>query len=119
MAWIKLDDGFETNPKIIRAGNEGAGIYVRILAHCGRHMTDGKVVSEVAVSIAGTKAKIDRLVDIGLLEMLLDGRYHVRDYLDFNPSAAEAEVEREAKRRAGRAGGRASAASRSKGEAHG
>jgi hypothetical protein len=119
VSWVKLDDGFETNPKIVRAGNESAGIFCRILAHCGRHLTDGKIVSEVAVSIAGSKAKVDKLVEIGLLEVLHDGRYHVRDFLEFNPSADEVEGKREAKQRAGRAGGRASADGRNGRQAHG
>lgn len=119
MTWVRLDDGFETHPKVVRAGNEGAGIYCRILAHCGRHLTDGKIVSEVAVAIAGTRAKVDRLVDVGLLDNLHDGRYLVRDFLDYNPSADEVEGQREAKRKAGQAGGRAAAASRSRGPARG
>ena len=118
MPWVKLDDSFETNPKIVRAGNESAGIYCRILAHCGRHLTDGKVSKEAAISLAGSKAKVDRLVDVGLLQVLHDGRYHVPDFLEYNPSADEVEGQREAKRRAGRNGGRASANSRSKGQAY-
>lgn len=117
MAWVKLDDGFETNPKILRAGNEGAGIFARILAHCGRHLTDGKIVPEVAIAIAGNKAKVDRLVTVGLLEELHDGRYHVRDFLDYNPGADVVEAQREAKRMAGRAGGLASANTRSRRQA--
>lgn len=118
MAWVKLDDGFETHPKIVRAGNEGAGIFCRILAHCARHLTDGKIVPEAAVAIAGSKAKLERLVEIGLLDSLHDGRYFVRDYLDYNPSADDVEAQRAAKQRAGRAGGRASANGRSRREAN-
>lgn len=117
MVWVKLDDGFETNPKVIMAGNEAAGIFCRILAHCGRHLTDGKVAREVAVSIAGSKAKVDHMVAIGLLDELHDGRLHVPDYLEYNPSSADVEAERERKQKAGRLGGRASAASRSRRQA--
>ena len=41
MTWVKLDDGFYDNPKIVAVGFDGAGLYAMCLAYCGRHMTDG------------------------------------------------------------------------------
>lgn len=96
MAWTKLDDGFWSNPKIVAAGNEAAGAYVRCLSYCGQHGTDGKVPIDVARFIARPKV-LDQLLEVSLLEQNGSG-YVIPDYLEFNPSAEKVAEERAAAR---------------------
>lgn len=94
MSWAKLDDGFWMHPKIVRVGNEAAGIFARCLAYCGAYLTDGKIPAPVVVTIAGSEERVDQLVADQMLDRLPSGDFHVRDYLDYNPSAAEVEQQR-------------------------
>ena len=96
MSWAKLDDGFWMHPKVVMAGNEAAGIFCRCLSYCGKYLTDGRVPAEVALSIAGSKKTLDRVVAVGLLQHLPHtGDYAVRDYADYNPLRDEVEARRE------------------------
>jgi hypothetical protein len=108
MSWAKLDDGFWMHPKVVRAGNEGAGIFCRCLSYCGAYLTDGLIPEPVALSIAGSKTKLEAVIDAGLLERVstLEGAgVWIRDYADFNPLRAEVDAKREQRREAGRRGG--------------
>lgn len=104
MSWAKLDDGFWMHPKIVRAGNESAGIFCRCLSYCGAYLTDGLIPEPVAMSIAGSKKALDHAIAAGLLERLDSGSVVVRDYADYNPLRGQIEAERaERKDRASRA----------------
>lgn len=109
MTWTKLDDRYWMHPKIVGAGNEAVGIFSRLLSYCGCYETDGKIPLEVALSVAGSKARLDKLIVAGLLDELHDGRLLVHDYLDYNLGADELDAKREQAREAGRRGGLAKA----------
>ena len=100
MSWIFLDDKFHSNPKVVAAKLDGAGLYARALAYCGDHLTDGYVPKEWAEEVAPKRLR-QRLADVGLWTEN-GGRYHIPDYLDFNPSRMEVEEKRrkEAERKA-------------------
>src|SRR4051794_18318229 len=83
------------HPKVVRTGNEAAGIFARCLSYCGAYLTDGKIPAPVAVTIAGSEERVDQLVADHVLDRLPSGDLHVRDYLDYNPSAEEVERQRE------------------------
>jgi hypothetical protein len=114
MPWVKIDDRFEQNPKVLAAGNGAVGLYVRSLAHCAGHLTDG-AISHAWAKSAGTSAEIKKLVDVGMWVKTKDG-YSVPDFLEFNRSKKDYEELREERRKAGRAGGLRSGESR-RGEA--
>lgn len=109
MTWVKIDDGFWMHPKVARAGNESAGIFCRCLAYCGAYLTDGLVPEQVAVLIAGSKAKLEAVIEAGLLERThpQSGSVYVRDYSDYNPLRSEVEAEKEARAERGRKGAEA------------
>lgn len=109
MTWTKIDDQFWMHPKIVSAGNEGAGIFVRCLSYCGAYLTDGKVPPAVALSIAGTPRKLEAVIALGLLQRLPSGDIYVRDYSHYNPLRDEVEARREQRAAAGRRGGLAKA----------
>ncbi len=91
MGWAKIDDQFYDHPKVQAAGNAGAGLYVKSLAYCCRHLTDG--------AIPAPWAQKEAAGDVGLVQVLLDtglwsrpdetGPYLIPDFLDFNPSKEE------------------------------
>jgi hypothetical protein len=92
--WAKLDDGFTWNGKVVEAGNEAAGVYVRALAHCAAQLTDGFVAQKIARSISeGRKQPIAALVEAELW-VEVDGGYQIPDFLDYNPSREQKLEER-------------------------
>jgi hypothetical protein len=111
VTWTRLDDGFWSNPKIVAAGNEAAGVYARALAYCGNHLTEGHVPDQVMQFIAGKRKPINQLVDVGLVERNGTG-YLIPDFLEFNPTKDEALAMKEKRAEAGRRGGIASGRTR-------
>ena len=106
MPWVKLDDSFWANPKVVAVGNEAAGAYCRMLSYCGQQLTDGLVADHAVKFI--TRAPVTRkLADHGFVERASEGLL-IPDYLDFNPSRQKAEEVRKARAEAGKRGGRAS-----------
>lgn len=116
MSWVRIDDKIAFHKKIVKAGNEAVGAWLRMASWCAHHLTDGNVPADVALMIAsGREEVVARLVAVGLLDMHGED-YAVHDYTDYNPTAEEVRTEREAasdrKANAGKAGGIASGVSR-------
>jgi hypothetical protein len=85
MPFAALEDDFHSNPKVIAAGNEGAGLYARALSYCGAYLTDGKVPKKWAAQAAGSRRTLPRkLVDVGLWRDEGD-HFVIPDYLTYNP----------------------------------
>lgn len=100
MSWVKLDDQFPQNPKIIRAGGDAAWLYVCGLCYCAAQLTDGVIPAELVPRLSDRKQPLrlaGRLVEVGLWRKVEDG-YSVNDFLDFNPPRARVLAEREAAR---------------------
>jgi hypothetical protein len=110
MSWVKLDDRFLLNPKIMQAGLEARALYVAALCYCAGELTDGFIARNVAYKVAaladveGTDAAIARLVDLTLWEVVAGG-WRIHDYLDYNPSRDKAIAIKEARAEAGARGG--------------
>ncbi|MDT0451853.1 mucin-2 [Streptomyces hesseae] len=102
--WARLDDGFHSHPKIIRAGNAAAGLLVRVISYAGQHLTDG-VVPGAVVREYGTAVQVRKLSAVGLLHAAGHdctrcpqpdaGDYLVHDFLDSNPSRSRVNADRE------------------------
>lgn len=95
MSWTKLDDGFCMHPKTLMAGNEIAGIFARCLSYCGKYQTDGRVPEQIALMVAGSKAKLEQTVAAGFLDRLPSGDLFIRDYAHYNPLRDEVEAKRQ------------------------
>lgn len=116
MAWIKLDDQWMDNPKIVEAGRDGRDMWLASITYCAKHLTDGyfhkNLLPMLAVMAGVDVAKCQQfartLLDVGLWEAREDS-YYVHDYLDYNPSKEQTESNRNARAEAGRAGGIAKA----------
>jgi len=96
VSWVKLDDALFSHPKVLRAGNEATGAWVRMLTYCAAYLTDGVIDADTALSLAGRPKVIDRLVTARLLDR--DGdTLRVHDYLAHNPSRVQVLADRAAK----------------------
>lgn len=105
MAWVKLDDRFWSNPKVVTAGNDAAGAYARLLSYCAAHLTDGHVPAGICGFICADVGTLTSLLENGLIRQDRTGDYVVPDFLQFNPSRADVEAQRKARAEAGRIGG--------------
>lgn len=94
MTWFKLDDAFHSHPKVLEAGNEAVGLYVRCGSYCAQHLTDGFVPSGV-VFLYGTADLATVLVN-AMLWVPVTGGWRMHDYLTYNPSKEQVQAEREA-----------------------
>jgi len=86
VAWIKIENEIVMHPKILAAGNEACGAWVRLIAWCNTKLTDGRVPASVALEIAGSKRVLKRLVDARLLSRFAKD-YEVHDYGDYQTRA--------------------------------
>lgn len=116
MAWIKLDDQWMDNPKIVEVGRDGRDMWLASITYCAKHLTDGyfhKNLLPILAVMAGVDVAKCQQIAKSLLNVCLwelDGEmYCVHDYLDFNPSKEQTEANRNARAEAGRAGGIAKA----------
>jgi hypothetical protein len=92
-----IDDQMTFNKKIIRAGNEAVGAWVRMIALSNLHLTDGFIDDAQAQIIASPKL-LERMASVGLLERETDG-YRVHDFHDFSPRAEDVIAKRDAERK--------------------
>src|SRR5262245_27557558 len=84
MPWFRLDDSFHSHPKVLAAGNEAIGLYVRCGTYAAQHSTDGFIPEDVAL-LYGSAALADTLVRAKLWRRARGG-WRMPDYLDYNPS---------------------------------
>jgi hypothetical protein len=104
--WFRLDDSFHSHPKVIAAGNEAIGLYVRSGTYAAEHLTDGFVGEDIAVLYGARNAATRRSPRTGKPETLADalvrtrlwhrarGGWTIHDYLDYNPSREDVIRER-------------------------
>lgn len=91
MAFL-LDDDWDNDPRVSRAGTAAFGLYSRCGMWAARHLTDGFVSSELAAAY-GTREWAAKLVDAGLWETV-EGGYQMPDYLRRNPSSEKVRARR-------------------------
>ena len=92
MSWFKLDDQGHDHPKVLRAGNEAYGAWCRAGQWSSKHLTEGVIPREVALTIAPLKVW-SRLLSVGLLEEHPDG-WVIHDFLTYNPTSEHVRSER-------------------------
>ena len=108
MPWFRLDDSFHSHPKVIAAGNEAIGLYVRCGTYAAEHLTDGFIPEEIAVLYGASDTGSRRNPGTGKPEALAEtlvrtklwhrarAGWRMRDYLDYNPSKKAVDKERKA-----------------------
>lgn len=109
MAWVRLDDRFPHNPKVLKAGPLGLAMQVAAICYCNQHLTDGFLPSQAAShlldfsglamrcwdnGIVGGGVDADwRVVVQDLVEARLwvecEGGWRIHDYLEYQPSKSQ------------------------------
>jgi hypothetical protein len=104
--WFRLDDSFHSHPKVIAAGNEAIGLYVRCGTYAAEHLTDGFISEDIAVLYGACDTGSRRNPGTGKPETLGETLVRTKlwrraakgwrmpDYLDYNPSAFQVKQER-------------------------
>lgn len=83
MSWGRLDDRLWSHPKIVAAGNEVVGSYLRCVSFCCAHRsTNGRIPRATALYIASAKV-LAKAVAGGLLEVDGDS-WRVHDFEEWN-----------------------------------
>jgi len=98
LSWLRLDDGFDTHPKLIELSEVNRWRWTRVLLHCARHQTQGHVKLSVLREL-GLGRATSQLVVLGLLEQNGETGYLVHDWATFNPKDPT-KAERQARWRA-------------------
>ena len=117
MSWVKLDDHWMDHPKIIKAGRDARDVWLASITWCAIQLTDGELPAEIlptlcvmaGVPVANCQTFAKTLLDVCLWDATENG-YCVHDYLDYNPSKDQVEINKIARSEAGRAGGLAKSA---------
>ncbi len=93
LAWVRLDTAFPRNHKVLAAveakdGHRAMFVYVCALAYAGEQGTDGFLPRPALPMIHGRQADADRLVDVGLWQ-LVNGGWQINDWADYQQSNEE------------------------------
>lgn len=103
MPWFKVDDQFGTHRKTVEAGNAACGLWVRAGSWSSANGTDGKLTKAAINTLSGTKAQVDRLVDVGF--WVPNGRQmEFHDWFGFQPSALDTQLAKEKESQSGAEG---------------
>lgn len=96
MTWIKLDDTFPDDPKIVGLPDSAFRMYVWGLCYCAKHLTDGFIPkSALGLYVDSKRSRIGlRLVSERLWEEV-DGGFQVHNYLAWQRSREQVESERD------------------------
>lgn len=87
MAFL-LDDDWDNDPRVVKAGTAAFGLYSRCGLWVARHLQDGFVPEDQAAAY-GSREWAAKLVGAGLWEPA-DGGFLMVDYLKLNPSREKA-----------------------------
>lgn len=106
MAWLRLDDGFASHPKIAALNDREYRVWTRLLLYCARYRTEGKLPDNALVEIPQlTKVMLRKFRDLRLLDpgdIVHDWRQYnaqtiaekVAAYLEEHPDATANEIHR-------------------------
>lgn len=92
MPYFRVDDGFHCHPKVLTAGNEAVGLYVRCGSYAAQQLTDGYIPEDIAM-LYGSRELADALVRTRLWRRVRGG-WRMPDYLDYNYSREQVLAER-------------------------
>lgn len=97
MSWVKLSTSILTDPDLGALTDAAFRAYIRTLAYCGEHLTDGAVSHKAIRTLFIGDDVATELVTEGLWSVTADG-YEVRNYLAYQQSREQVEASRESDR---------------------
>jgi hypothetical protein len=100
MSWLKIDDGFPENEKVIDLSDRAFRLHVTALCQCAKNLTDGLVAERrlgiiSAIVSRPIKGAVKELVEGGLWIDLGEGDYAIKDYLLYNPKGVDVKAARD------------------------
>lgn len=99
MPWFRIDDSFESHPKVKALSPthrlKVIGLWTLAGAWCARHLTDGFVPNYMLAELLGSKREANALVEVGLW-MPTDGGFTFKDWHDFQPTRSKVLEDRDA-----------------------
>lgn len=103
-SWVRLDTSYFTNPKVLRAGSDGALLHLAAICYLGAHELDAGVLPAEAVELVASSVRVrrpdqvvQRLVDARLWHEHADG-WLVHHYDVMNGENSEAAAARRRQR---------------------
>jgi hypothetical protein len=103
--WVRLDVGYFSNPKVLRAGRDAAMLHLAAVCYLGAHELDDGILPAEAVQplvslvrVSRSGETLDRLVKCGLWHRADDGGFIVHDYDVMNGARSEAAAARQRQR---------------------
>lgn len=96
MPWVRLDDRFPSHRKIALLSDRAFRLHVSAICWCAENLTDGRIGDRelaLVAHIRSLKATAKQLEDAGVWDRV-DGGWVIHDYLDYNPSRDQVQVER-------------------------
>lgn len=93
MAWFKVDDQLAFHPKVLTAGNNAMGLWVRAGAWSSAQLTDGYIPASVLPVLGAKRSDAERLVTAGLWCKTTNG-YQFHQWEERNPRRSEVEEAR-------------------------
>lgn len=87
MAWLRLDDGFPSHPKLSGFSASQKWALIELLCYCARHKTGGLVPRDLSLlPRAVTPALLERAEMAGIVDREEDGHLVIHDWSVYNPS---------------------------------
>lgn len=97
MPWFKVDDAFALSPKVMQAGNQAIGLWVRAGAWSMQQLTDGHIPAEIVPALGGRPRDAQALTTAGLWDTA-EGGYQFHDWDKYQPAKTKLQADREATR---------------------
>lgn len=84
MTWLRIDDGFTSNSKIVQLTDAEFRTWIRTLCHCGK--ADDPTVDSITLrEVPGlTKHRVERYLNLRLLDTANEA-YEIHDWLKYRP----------------------------------
>lgn len=95
MGWVKLENTFPQNPKVVGLSDAAFRAYVTALCYCDAHMTDGLLPEAAILTLGITEPVRVELVSNKLVSSRR-GSLRIHDYLEHQRSRAQIASERKA-----------------------
>lgn len=92
MSWLRLDDVYDTNTKILRLTEAQAWRWTRVLLHCARHETKGRIDVAALKAVGLSGKNLQAVVAAGLAHQIDDRTYAVNDWAIYNGATIEEKV---------------------------
>ncbi len=103
--WVRLDVGYFSNPKVLRAGRDAALMHLSAVCYLGAHELDTGILPAEAVPVLAALVKVQRPTDVverlvkhGLWHYSDAGGFIVHDYDVMNGGRSEAAASRRRQR---------------------